>query len=164
MSLEKHYSSRVNISRLMFGHAMTQASLLETPDHAHLAGLMPALRAAMRRAAGADEGVGRKALVEAINAIARAGGVRLTGGAAVSISKDTLDKFLSPSDASHKPGIEALIVFVLATGDIGPLRVLCRAAGVHVVDAQGLADMEYGRACRMEREAKRRKRQLEGIL
>jgi len=140
---------------------MKQASLLETSDHAHLAGLMPALRAAMRRAAGAEEGEGRKTLVDTINKIARAGGVKLTGGAATSISKDTLDKLLSPSDPSHKPGIEALIVFVLATGDIGPLRILCRAAGVHIVDEQGIRDMEYGRARREEREIKRRIRKLE---
>ena len=140
---------------------MPQASLFETSDYAHLAGLIHSLRAAMRRAAGAEDGEGRKALVDTINTIARTGGVKLSGGAAASVSKDTLDKWLSPSDPSHKPGIEALIVFVLATGDIGPLRILCRAAGVHITDKQGVEDAEYGRACRIEREAKRRKRRLE---
>ena len=85
---------------------MPQASLLETPDYAHLAGLMSSLRAAMPPAAGAEEGEGRKATVDTINIIAR-------------------------------------------------------AAGIHIVDERGFEDMEYGRACHMEREAKRRKRQLE---
>lgn len=106
---------------------MRQLSLLTlTDDYARLAGLMPAVRGAMRRAAGADESEGRKALVDSINRIAANGGVRLTTGNSKTISKDILDKWLSPSDASHPPSVTAIVVFCLATGDTTPLRQILK--------------------------------------
>lgn len=134
---------------------MRQLSLLTlTDDYAHLAGLMPAVRGAMRRAAGADEGEGRKALVDSINRIASNGGVRLTTGNTTQITKDTLDKWLSPSDASHPPSVTAIVVFCLATGDMAPLKQVFKAAGLAIATEQEQRDAEYGRACRMEYEAK----------
>lgn len=134
---------------------MRQLSLL-TPDHdyAHLAGLLPAIRGAMRRAAGAEDGEGRKSLVGTINTIAANGGVRLTTGNATQITKDTLDKWLSPSDTSHPPSVTAIVVFCLATGDMAPLKQVLKAAGLAIATEQEQRDAEYGRACRMEHEAK----------
>lgn len=144
---------------------MRQLSLLTlTDDYAHLAGLMPAVRGAMRRAAGADEGEGRKALVDSINRIAANGGVRLTTGNSKAISKDILDKWLSPSDTSHPPSVTAIVVFCLATTDMAPLRQILKAAGLAIATEQEQRDAEYGRACRMEREAKRMKRKIEENL
>lgn len=142
---------------------MRQLSLF-TDTYAHLAGLLPALRAALRRACSGRESVGRKALVDEINDIAREGGVKVTGGNASALGKDVLDKMLAGSDTSHPPSIIALVVIMLATGDIGPLRVLARAVGAHVVTDEELRDIDYGRACRMEREAKRMKKELEARL
>ena len=68
---------------------MTQLSLLGTPYQ--LAGVMAAIRAAMRATAGAPEGEGRKALPDRMNAIARQAGIRLTQGNKDNVSKDTLD-------------------------------------------------------------------------
>lgn len=138
---------------------MRQLSLLT--DYAHLAGLMPAVRGAMRRAAGAEEGEGRKALVDSINSIAANGEVRLTTGNNKSITKDTLDKWLSPSDSSHPPSVIAIVVFCLATADMTPLRQILKAAGLAIATEQEQRDAEYGRACRLEREAKKLKRKLE---
>lgn len=143
---------------------MRQLSLLSTTDHSHLAGLIPALRAALRRACSGRESVGRKALVDEINDIAREGGVRLTSGNASALSKDLLDKMLAGGDVSHPPSIIALVVIMLATGDLGPLRVIARAVGAYVVTEDDLKDIEYGRACRMEREARRTKKRLEATL
>lgn len=75
---------------------MRQLFLME--DNARLAGVMPAIKAAMRSVAGNPEGEGRKALPDKLNAIARASGIKLTGGNARAISEDTLHKWLSPSD------------------------------------------------------------------
>lgn len=141
---------------------MRQLSLLT--DYAHLAGLMPAIRGAMRRAAGSEEGEGRKALVDSINRIAANGEVRLTTGNSKLISKDILDKWLSPSDNSHPPSVIAIVVFCLATGDMAPLRQILKAAGLAIATEQEQRDAEYGRACRMEREAKRMKRKIEEDL
>lgn len=138
---------------------MRQLSLLA--DYVHLAGLMPAVRGAMRRAAGAEESEGRKALVDSINRIAANGEVRLTTGNTKSITKDTLDKWLSPSDSSHPPSVIAIVVFCLATADMAPLRQILKAAGLAIATEQEQRDAEYGRACRLEREAKKLKRKLE---
>ncbi len=136
---------------------MRQGSLL---DHGRLAGLVPSLRAAMNRAAGEDES-GRKMLVDKLNAVARDAGVRLTSGNAKAISKDTLDKWLSPSDRDHTPGILALAVFCVATKDFGPLRVLLQGVGLDLMTPEDKAHRDYGRACVAERQARKRKKQLE---
>lgn len=138
---------------------MRQASLLDD-DHGRLAGLIPSMRAAMNRAAGEDE-AGRKILVDRLNAVAREAGVRLTTGNAHAISKDTLDKWLSPSDRDHTPGILAVAVFCAATKDAGALRVLLQAVGLDVMTPEDRTHRDYGRACLAEREARKRKKKLE---
>ena len=47
---------------------MSQFSLFDS-DFSRISGLMPAIRAAMRRAAGNPDGEGRKALVDKIKAV-----------------------------------------------------------------------------------------------
>lgn len=140
---------------------MRQLSLLE--ESTKLAGLMPALRACMRRVAGEPEGEGRKALVESMNTIANQAEIRLTGGNAKSISKDTLDKVLSPSDGNHTPGILMLAVFCKASNNYEPLRVLLHALGLEIMTAEDKQDLEYGRAVREEKEAQAKRKRLEAI-
>jgi len=132
-------------------------------DHGALAGLVPAMRAAMNRAAGADV-TGRKLLVDRINDIARQAGLRLTTGNAQSVSKDTLDKWLAPSDRDHTPSLLAVVVFCAATGDPAPLRVMLRALSLDVLAEDDRKFLDYGRACLAEREARRRKKMLEGDI
>ncbi len=138
---------------------MRQASLLDD-DHGRLAGLMPALRAAMNRAAGEDE-AGRKLLVDRINAVAQSAGVRLTSGSAKVISKDTLDKWLNPLDRDHTPGLLAVVAVCIATRDHGALRVLLQCFGLDLMTAEDRKHRDYGKACLAEREARRRKKLLE---
>lgn len=141
---------------------MRQASLFDD-DHGKLSGLVPAIRAAMNRAAGEDED-GRKRLVDRINAVAKDAGIRLTAGSAKVISKDTLDKWLNPNDRDHTPGILAMAAFCRATKDAGPLRVLLRALGLDVMTDEDRKLRDYGRACLTEREARKRKKMLEEII
>lgn len=141
---------------------MRQASLF---DHcAPLAGAMPAIKAAMRAVAGAPEGEGRKALPDRINAVASASGVRLTAGNARSISKDTLDKWLSPSDESHPPSILAVLAFYLATDDPAPLRAMLRSVGLDVMTAEDRKVCEYGRTLIEQKKMRKRLRKLEDEL
>lgn len=130
------------------------------PDYGHLAGLIPAIRAAMNRAAGKDE-AGRKLLVDKINSIAASAGIRLTAGNTKSISKDTLDKWLAPGDRGHTPSILAVIVFCAATDDHAPLRMMAKGLGLDVMNEEDRKLRDYGRACIAERSARKRKRQLE---
>ena len=141
---------------------MRQASLF---DHcAPLASAMPAIKAAMRAVAGAPEGEGRKALPDKINAVASASGVRLTAGNTRAISKDTLDKWLSPSDESHPPSILAVLVFCLATDDSAPLRAMLRSVGLDVMTAEDRKVCEYGRALIEQKKMRKRFRKLEDEL
>lgn len=141
---------------------MRQASLF---DHcAPLASAMPAIKAAMRAVAGAPEGEGRKALPDKINAVASASGVRLTAGNTRAISKDTLDKWLSPSDESHPPSILAVLAFCLATDDSAPLRAMLRSVGLDVMTAEDRKVCEYGRALIEQKKMRKRLRKLEDEL
>lgn len=141
---------------------MRQASLLDD-DHGKLAGLIPAMRAAMNRAAGEDE-AGRKLLVDRINAVAQASGIRLTAGNTKAISKDTLDKWLNPNDRDHTPGILAVVAYCLAVKDVGALRVIARAAGLDLMTDEDRKHRDYGRACLAERQARKRKKMLEDTI
>lgn len=141
---------------------MRQHSLLK--DYASLAGLMPAVRAAMRRVVGDPESEGRKALVDSINSIARHAQVRLTGGNSHALSKETLDKILSPSDAGHPPSLLFLVVFALATRDISPISMVLRAVGLDVMTDEDRRFRDIGRADVEMKAARKRKRQLEEML
>lgn len=159
---------------------MQQHRLPLYDDDSDLAGTMPAMRAAMRRTVGGADSEGRKLLVDSINAQARHHEIRLTLGNNKLISKDTLDKWVSPSDNSHPPSILATVVFCRASKNISPLLVilltlgrglateLIKSAaarlGLGIMDEADRLDMEYGRACRMEREARQKKKRLEEKL
>lgn len=141
---------------------MRQLSLID--DAARLAGVMASIRAAMRHAAGAPESEGRKALPDKLNALARQAGIRLTQGNQAAISKDTLDKWLSPSDTSHTPSLLAVLAFCRATGDMEPLRMAARALGLDLMTEEERKLCEYGRSIWQEREARKRRRKLENDL
>ena len=110
---------------------MRQLNLFED-DTNSLAGTLAAIRAAMNRAVGGTE-EGRKLFVDRINDIASAANVRLTSGNSRLISKDTLDKWLSPSDRDHPPSIMAVLTLCMATKDSEPLRAMLRPLGLEVM-------------------------------
>lgn len=122
---------------------MRQLSLLE--DIAQLAGALPAIKAAMRGIAGAPEGEGRKALPDKLNAIARASGIKLTGGNANGISEEMLHKILSPSDDSRPPSVLMLLAYYKATGNPAHLRAMLRAVGLDIMTTEDRLYAEIGR-------------------
>ncbi len=128
-----------------------------------LSGVMPAIRAAMNRVAGADP-EGRKRIVDRINAIATHAGVRLTQGNTKAISKDLLDKWLAPHDREHTPSLMAVVAFCRATKDIAPLRVMLKALGLDVMTEADKRQRDYGLACIEEKAARKRKKILEDSL
>ena len=141
---------------------MKQLSLFE--NAMPLAGVMPCIRAEMRRIAGDDEGEGRKKLADTINAIASRSEIRLTSGNKKTVSKETLDKWLSPSDTSHPPSVLAILVFCLATNENSPLQILTKATGCDLMSAEDRRYRDYGKAAIEEKTARERKKQLERSL
>ena len=115
----------------------------------------------MRRVAGEVDSDGRKLLVDKINKIASSAEIRLTGGNVKSISKDTLDKWLSPSDVSHPPSLLAVVVFCRATGDSSPLQILLQVLGLDVMTAEDKKARDYGKAILDEKAARTKRRRIE---
>ena len=138
---------------------MRQVSLL-TPGIAALAHVMPDVRAAMRQIAGSKESEGRKALVDKLNQIAAEAEVKLTGGNSKSISKDLLDKWLSPSDSSHPPSLLAILAFCRATDNPVPLQIILRAVGLDVMTDEDRKFRDYGRAVWEAEEAARNRKRI----
>ena len=105
-----------------------QLSLFETENAAtaSIAGFDAVLKAAMNRAAAASP-YSRPHLVDRINELTRASGIRLTRGNAKSISMDTLEKWLNP-ESDQVPTTRAVHVFMLACGSTAPLVAW---AGLH---------------------------------
>ncbi|MFC4678681.1 hypothetical protein [Desulfovibrio legallii] len=122
---------------------MRQLSLID--DIAQLAGALPAIKAAMRGIAGAPEGEGRKALPDKLNAIARASGIKLTGGNAHGISEEMLHKILSPSDDSRPPSVLMLLAYYKATNNPAHLRAMLRAVGLDIMTTEDRLYAEIGR-------------------
>lgn len=138
---------------------MRQVSLL-APGIAALAHVMPDVRAAMRQIAGSRESEGRKALVDKLNQIASEAEIKITGGNSKSISKDLLDKWLSPSDSSHPPSLLAILAFCRATDNPAPLQIILRAVGLDVMTDEDRKFRDYGRAVWEAEEAARNRKRI----
>jgi hypothetical protein len=144
---------------------MRQGSLFDllpdNPDESiGLAGMMPAVRAEMNRAADAYE-PGRKQLVDAIIKVARREAVALTPGGAKTIEPATLDKWLQYSDRGHAPHLEAIVCFCLATGNAAPIKPVLKYLGLVAIPESELEDLEYGKICMAERNLRARKAALQ---
>ena len=141
---------------------MRQLSLIE--DIAQLAGALPAIKAAMRGIAGAPEGEGRKALPDKLNAIARASGIKLTGGNAHGISEEMRHKILSPSDDSRPPSVLMLLAFYKATSNPAHIRAMLRAVGLDIMTEDDRKLRDYARAILDQKKARKQARKLEEEL
>ena len=141
---------------------MRQLSLIE--DIAQLAGALPAIKAAMRGIAGAPEGEGRKALPDKLNAIARASGIKLTGGNAHGISEEMLHKILSPSDDSRPPSVLMLLAFYKATSNPAHIRAMLSAVGLDIMTEDDRKLRDYARAILDQKKARKQARKLEEEL
>lgn len=140
---------------------MQQLSLFDST--LNLAGVMPSVKAAMRRIAGEGDEC-RKGLVDKLNEITAHAEVRLTTGNSKFISLDTLNKMLSPSDTSHPASVLFILVFCKATKDYTPLRLIAQAVGFDLMGEEDRKFRDYGKATLEEKAARKRKKQLEERL
>jgi hypothetical protein len=146
---------------------MPQLSLLDLPATqgatVGLAGVMPAVRAAMARVAG-EYPEGRKVLVDAINEVARLENIALTSGGGKSITKDQLDKWLQSGASSHAPTMDAILCFCQATQNYTPLEHLWKPFRLVLIPAEDMPFLAYGKTCDALKKAKEQKRKLEAKL
>ncbi len=137
---------------------MRQGSLLDDTQVA-LSGLIPTLRASLGLALGQDE-EGRKRLVDRLNMLCAQAGIKLTAGNARSVSKDTVDKWVSPADRDHTPSVLAVVAVCMVTKNAEPLRLLARACGLDVITQDERDILEYAKAELEEEAARKRKHAL----
>ena len=137
-----------------------QISLFD--ETTRLAGVMAAIRAAMRSAA--SEGQGRKTLPDKLNAIAKASGIKLTGGNAHGISEEMLHKILSPSDDSRPPSVLMLLAFYKATNNPAHIRAMLRAVGLDIMTEDDRKLRDYASAILDQKKARKQARKLEEEL
>lgn len=129
-----------------------------------LAGVLPSVKAEMRRILGPEGGENRKMFVDKLNALSSRFQVPLTGGNTKILSKDSLDKIVSSSDSSHPPSTLFVLAFCLAANDYGPLRAVVQAAGFELMGEDDRRLRDYGRAILAEKAARKKKKQLEDQL
>ena len=128
-----------------------------------LAGVMPAVKASMRRLAG-DEGECRKSLVDKINNVASQSQVPLTGGNCKTLSLEHFHKILSPSDTGHTPSLMFVLVFCRAVNNFEPIAIIAKAAGFDLMSAEDRKFRDYGKSLTEEKRARQRRKDLEGSL
>lgn len=141
-----------------------QLSLFDADNRtaANVAGFASLIRAAMNRAA-AESGLSRDQIVDKMNELALASGVRMTQGKARKISKDTLEKWLNP-DSSYPPSLLAVAIFMQALGNISPLAAWL---GLHNCEIMTEEDRKYrdlGKIKLEQKEAAAQARELENQL
>jgi len=142
----------------------TQLSLFKDDKAAaSLASAMQLVRAAMNRVAN-QGGASRDHIADEMSELAMTAGVSLVKGRAKRISKDTLDKWLTPSDREHIPSLLAVLAFCQVTDDISPLKPILEAVGCEVMTPEDRQLRNYAQAILEEKEARKRKRQLEAGL
>jgi len=106
-------------------------------------------------------GLSRDQIVDRMNKVAARSGVTLTRGNAKSVKVTTLEKWLNPANTDHLPSIIAVNVFCLAVDNIAPLSAMLNLHGCGVMTPEDKKLRDYAEAIIEERDARKRKKQLE---
>lgn len=115
---------------------------------ARVAGLIPAVKAAMQRAISETRpALSREQVLDRMNRLAGDAGVKLTMGNSRKLALPTLEKWLNPGEREHLPSILALHVFCLAVGSLDPFAFLIGLHGCEVMTPQDRKFRDYGLAC-----------------
>jgi len=147
---------------------MTKEQQLPLIDarEATLAGLVPSLKASLNRAAKNwcdRRDLKREALLDRMNALAENAGVSLTAGNG-STSMAVFEKWLAPRDTTNLPGIVAVNVFCMVTGDNSPLAMMLGLHGCVIMGPEDKRLRDYGAAMDQVKKANQLKRRLEAEL
>ncbi|WP_419787249.1 hypothetical protein [Pseudodesulfovibrio sp.] len=138
---------------------MRQLSLFDDPS-AELTMLMVKVKSAMNQSA-ARCGLSRDEIADRMNEIAAKSGVGLTRGNAKNIKTATIEKWLNPSNRDHQPSLVAVNVFCMAVKNVAPLAAMLGLHGCGVMTPEDKKLRDYAEALIAERDARKRKKQLE---
>ena len=80
-------------------------------------------------------GLSRDEIVDGMNRLATRYGVALVkGNGRGNLTRETLEKWLNPEDATRQIPVKALPIFCAVTKDVSPMEVMVRPLGCTVVD------------------------------
>lgn len=130
-----------------------------------LASAMQLVRSSMNRVAREQEGaVSRDHIADRMTDLASVAGVSLAKGRTKRVTREILDKWLTPSDQGHPPSLLAVLAFCQITEDNSPILPLVNALGCSLMTEEDRRLRDYARAIISERNARRKKKKLEAEL
>jgi len=136
-----------------------QLSLFDTPTF----NVSISLKETMNRAAKTC-GLSREEIVDRMNILAERYGVCLVKGNCRKLSRETLEKWLNPADPSRQMPAKAIPIFNAIVDNADTLNILAQPTGHRVIGHKDQRLLEWARAYRQARAARRTMRQLEADL
>ena len=141
---------------------MRQSQLTFDPYESKIAGMIVRIKTEMSLAVEGS-GQSREQVLDRMNEIFRASGVRLSGGNTKSLGLASFEKMLNANDREHNPSLIQISVFCQATGSIAPIEVLLDIHGLGIMTERDLSERDYGRACLALELAQKTKHQMRAI-
>lgn len=139
-----------------------QVALPDSPA-ARLTGLMQRLKACLNKCCN-KSGLSRDQILDRLNDMANAAGVKLTAGNSKALSNATLEKWLNPQNRDHQPGVVPVNAICAALDDYRPLALLLEIHGLEVMSEEDRFALDYGKTCLAARKAAQEKKKLEAQL
>lgn len=106
----------------------------------------------------------REELLDRMNDLASRYGVRLVKGNGPCLTMATLEKWLNPEAKEHMPGINSLLIFCAATGDLEPMREVLLPLGGLLIDENDVKLLLWAKEYHRAKDARSKMRKLESEL
>jgi len=129
-----------------------------------LAGFVPSFKACMNRVASEHPQYSRAEILDLMNEEAKLQGVAISGGGSKTVGMATFEKWLNPRDLEHVPGLLAVSVFCIVTGDIRPLELILGLHGLGVMTERKRLLAEWAEANLAAKKARKDQKALEAKL
>lgn len=148
---------------LLFDKLDGGGSSPESAPVGHVGLIIPSIKRRMKSAlAAAVPPLSREQLVDRMNAIAERENLKITIGKG-KLTLAVLDKWLAANEPDFPP-LLGLEVFMLALGDLGPLKALAELHNCTLLTAQEALFYEFGKAKFDAKERARSLKHLENVI
>lgn len=125
-----------------------------------LAAVDSSVKATMREVCKADQR-SRDEIVDRMNELAEAAGIRLAGGNSQKLTTTTFEKWLSLKATDMVPSLRALVVFCEAMGDVSSLSALAEPLEARVINSEEARVLQVAEIEQEIKTLQKRKKMLE---
>lgn len=125
-----------------------------------MAAIDSSVKATMREVCKVDSR-SRDEIVDCMNELADAAGIRLTGGNSHHLTITTFEKWLSPTAADMVPSLRALVVFCEALGNVSALSALADPLEARVINSEEARVLQVAELEQEIKALQKRKKMLE---